>query len=148
MSHGNAMPALPGGGRENRRFRAVLNAMVPEAETMSDREWQEAQVIIWRAVTSRTAATRRQIALFLRLLDLTSLARHGRPFPVLNTNEATHLLEKLSKSRLLLLRRGVWGVRTLAFMGYYARPEAARTIGYRADANGWSARREASATRD
>ena len=41
---------------------------------------------------------------------------------------------------ILALRRGVWGVRTLAFMGYYARPEAAREIGYRAAAAGWAAR--------
>ena len=35
---------------------------------------------------------------------------------------------------LLLLRRGFWGLRTLVFLGYYARPEAAAEIGYRADA--------------
>jgi hypothetical protein len=42
---------------------------------------------------------------------------------------------------MLLLRRGIWGLRTLAFMAYYERPEAAAEIGYRATARGWEARR-------
>jgi hypothetical protein len=29
------------------------------------------------------------------------------------------------------LRHGFWGVKTLIFMGYYGRPEAAAEIGYR-----------------
>ena len=42
---------------------------------------------------------------------------------------------------MLAVRRGFWGLRTLVFMGYYARPEAAAAIGYRADVRGWEARR-------
>lgn len=148
MNQLNATPALPGGGRANGRFRAVLNAVVPEAQGLTDAGWKETQVIIAHALTSRPAAVKRQIGLFMRLLDVASLARHGRTLSALTTDDATHLLQALSKSKLLLLRRGVWGVRTLALMGYYARPDAARAIGYRAAAGGWSARREASATHD
>jgi hypothetical protein len=51
------------------------------------------------------------------------------------------LLRGIENSRLLLLRRGIWGLRTLVFMGYYARPEAAAALGYAAAPRGWELRR-------
>ena len=134
---------LPGGGPANGRFRAVLNAVVPEGSALTEDEWREAQAIIGRALETRPASVRRQIALFLQVLDLMAVVRHGRRLAALPAGDATRLLESLSRSRLLLLRRGLWGVRTFAFMGYYARDEAARALGYRASAAGWSARRDA-----
>jgi hypothetical protein len=44
-------------------------------------------------------------------------------------------------SPLPLLRRGVWGLRTLVFLGYYARADVQTTLGYRATGRGWMARR-------
>jgi hypothetical protein len=38
-----------------------------------------------------------------------------------------------------IIRVGFWGLRTLALLGYYARPEAAEEIGYTADRRGWEA---------
>lgn len=143
MADRAAAVTLPGGGRANARFRAVLNAVVPEAAGLAENEWQEAQAIIARALALRPPKVRRQIGRFMRVLDVTSFVRHGRTLSALPVGDATRLLESLSRSKLLLLRRGVWGVRTLAFMGYYARAEAARAIGYRASAAGWSARPEA-----
>ena len=148
MSQADPAAALPGGGRANARFRAVLNAVVPEAETLDEPQWREVQTIIGRALAMRPAAVRRQIGLFMRALDVASLVRYGRTLAALPAEDATRLLESLSKSRMLLLRRGVWGLRTLALMGYYARAEAARAIGYRAVAGGWSARRNAGAMHD
>jgi hypothetical protein len=144
MSDVTAAVMLPGGGRANARFRAVLNAVVPEGIALGDDEWREAQAIIARALTTRPSSVRRQIALFMHMLDALSVVRNRRSFTALSSTDATQLLEALSKSKLLLLRRGVWGVRTLAFMGYYARAGAAQAIGYHATAAGWAARREAS----
>jgi hypothetical protein len=39
-----------------------------------------------------------------------------------------------------LIRRGVWGLRTLVLMGCYTRAEMMDGIGYRAHARGWAAR--------
>src|SRR2546422_3095313 len=54
----------------------------------------------------------------------------------------TTLFRSIERAPLLLMRRGLWGLRTLAFMGYYGRPAAAREIGYRADPRGWDVRSE------
>lgn len=128
--------ALPGGDR----FRTIMGTVVPEAVTLRDDEWREAAAIIARALAARPAGVRRQLSLFLHALDLVAFLRFGRGLRALSGSQRTVLLESLSRSRLLALRRGVWGVRTLAFMGYYARPEAARAVGYRASAAGWAAR--------
>jgi len=122
------------------RVRALTLAFVPEAKELSESEWRAFHAIVARALSARPASMRRQIGLFLRLLDLLSLVRYGRTVTRLAIEPRTRLLESLGASRLLLLRRGVWGLRTLAFMGYYARPEAGVSIGYRASAAGWSAR--------
>lgn len=140
---------LPGGGgdHDDARFRAIVTVVVPEAAAFTEGEWTAAAAIIARAVAARPPAIRRQLGIFVRALDLVSLVRYGRTFRRLGREQRIDLLEWLGASPLLALRRGVWGVRTLAFMGYYARPEAAQAIGYRASAAGWAARAEASASR-
>ena len=129
---------VPGGDR----FRVILGTVVPEAAALTDAEWRTAASIIARTVAARPAGVRRQLSLFVHALDLVAFLRYGRGLRALSDAQRTALLESLSRSRLLALRRGVWGVRTLAFMGYYARPEAARAVGYRASAAGWAARAE------
>ena len=142
MADGDGVAALPGGDR----FRAIMTAVVPEAAALSDDQWRDAAAIIARTVAARPPGVRRQLGVFLRALDLLALVRHGRGLRALSAAQRTALLESLARSRMLALRRGVWGVRTLAFMGYYARPEAARAVGYRASAAGWAARRAPSAS--
>lgn len=126
-------------------FRAAAEAFVPEAAQLDERGWEEVEAIVDDALARRPAALRRQLRLFLQLLDVAALARHGRPLRRLDLARRTRLIERLQDAPLLLLRRGTWGLRTLAFMGYYARPAAATEIGYRAQLRGWSARRAAAA---
>ena len=100
--------ALPGGDR----FRAVMAAVVPEAVTLTDDEWRDAASIIARAIATRPAGVRRQLGVFLRALDVVALVRHGRGLRALSAAQRTALLDSLSRSRVLALRRGVWGVPT------------------------------------
>ena len=118
-----------------------MAAVVPESAAMTDYEWRGASAIIARAIASRPVGVRRQLGIFVRALDVVALVRHGRGLRRLSPAKRGTLLESLARSRVLALRRGVWGVRTLAFMGYYARPETARALGYHASAGGWVARR-------
>jgi hypothetical protein len=113
---------------------------VPESDALDASSWREVETIVARALGARPASVRRQLAAFVRLLSVVALVRYRRTFTQLTQAERFMLLDSLSRSRLLLVRRGVWGLRTLAFMGYYARPAAADAIGYRASAAGWAAR--------
>ncbi len=123
-----------------REFRALAAAIVPAAAGLDDGGWSEVEAIIERALASRPAKLRRQLALFVRLLTVAPLLRHGRRFPALDAATQTRFLGGVERAPLLLLRRGFWGLRTLVYMGYYGRPAAAALVGYRADARGWDAR--------
>jgi hypothetical protein len=121
-------------------FRALAATFVPESTALDERGWAEGEAIVERFLAGRPAAVRRQLVLLIRLLDLLPVLRYGRRFTRLDGARRRRVLETLQDAPLLLLRRGVWGVRTLAFMGYYTRPEAQAAIGYRADPRGWEAR--------
>ena len=122
-------------------FRALVTTFVPEAAALDEHAWTDAEAIAERFLATRTAAIRRQLRLLIRLLGLLALARHGRPFTALDPARRHRFLAALQNAPLLLVRRGIWGLRTIAFMAYYARPDAATAIGYRADPRGREARR-------
>jgi hypothetical protein len=127
--------------RRNRRvFRAVAQTVVPEAAHLDDDAWTEVESIVANALASRPLGLLKQLGLFLRVIDLMAVLRRGRRFDRLSANGRASLLASLERSPVLLLRRGFWGLRTLALMGYYARPDGKREIGYRADPRGWEAR--------
>ncbi len=123
-----------------RPFRTIARTVVPEASRLDEAGWRELEAVVEQALASRPPALRRQLRLFIRAIGLLPLARYGRPFAALDGRRRTRLLTGLQESPLLLLRRGFWGLRTLIFMGYYARPAAGEEIGYRASPKGWSAR--------
>lgn len=120
-------------------FRAIVVAAVPGAHTLEERGWREVGDVLERALGARPRALRWQTTLFLSALDLVALLRWGRRMRSLETAKARRLLSALEKSPVLPVRKGVWGVRTLAFMGYYGRATVAHDLGYGATAGGWSA---------
>jgi hypothetical protein len=122
---------------DERVFRALGVIIVPEASALVESEWQEAYAIIGSALSARPRSVVRQLSVFVRVINLLSLAKYRRGVLKTTESQRAELLRGLERSRVLLLRRGLWGLRTLVFMGYYGRPSVAREIGYRADARGW-----------
>jgi hypothetical protein len=123
-----------------RTLYAIATTIVPEASALDDRAWAEVHAVIDAAVAARDARVRRQLATFLRLLQVLPIPRYGRPLTSLNARQRRDFLEWIERSPLLVVRRGFWGIRTLVFMGYYTRADVAAAIGYRASADGWKAR--------
>jgi hypothetical protein len=122
-------------------FRALAESFVPETARCSPIEWETLEQIVGKALADRPAALRRQVLLFIRVLDLMARVRLGAPLAAADPIRRRALLDSLARSPLLLIRRGVWGLRTLIMMGYYAQPVVQQAIGYRADPRGWEARR-------
>ena len=121
-------------------FRAVLTTVVPDAATLDGAAWTEIDAVISGQLAQRPPALRRQLGALLALVQWLPLVRYGRPFTALDAARRARVLAALERAPLLLLRRGIWGLRTLALLGYYARPAAAHDIGYRGDPRGWEAR--------
>ncbi len=120
-------------------FRTIVAAVAPAASSMDESGWTRAEAIVDDALSQRSASIRRQIVLFIRLLDLMALVRCGRRLRSLDGEQARGFLSTVEKSRILLFRRGLWGVRTLAYMGYYAQDAVQTAVGYSASSVGWEA---------
>jgi hypothetical protein len=125
---------------KGRVFRSIAQVIVPEAETLDESGWAELEEIVERALIARGPSVRRQLRVLVSALNLLPLFRFGRTFRSLDAARRTKFLLAVESAPLLLLRRGFWGLRTLIFMGYYGRAEAAAAIGYRADPRGWEVR--------
>jgi hypothetical protein len=67
------------------------------------------------------------------------VVRYGRTFAALGDEQRSRILRYLQDHPVERIRCGFWGLRTLAFLGYYGRPEVAHAIGYRPDPRGWEA---------
>jgi hypothetical protein len=120
-------------------FRAVSVTVVPQARHLDADGWRELEEGVEQALALQPPARRRQLRLFLRVLDWLPVLRWGRRFRALEPRQRARLLAGLQDARPLLLRRGLWGLRTLVLLGYYTRPEAAAEIGYGASTRGWEA---------
>lgn len=118
-------------------FRALVHSIVPETTSLDDEGWAELEAIVENALSKRPAAMRRQLVVFVRLLDFLPRLRWLRPFRKLSVEKRARFLRAVQGSRVFLLRRGFWGLRTLVYMGYYSRPEAYAEIGYDARLRGW-----------
>lgn len=124
-------------------LRAIGTTVVPEAALLDDAEWAAIEGTVAGALASRPAALQRQLLLFVRLVEWLPALRYGTRFTRLDPLRRARFLTSLQEAPLLLVRRGLWGLRTLLLMGYYGRLAAAAEIGYRADPRGWDARRAA-----
>lgn len=122
-------------------FEAAAVAFVPELAEAPPPVWKRLEDTVASALADRPATMVRQLVLFVRLLDLAAQLRYGGRLAAIDAPKRARLLHALERAPLLALRRGVWGLRSLVFMGYYTQPEIAAAIGYRADSRGWDARR-------
>ncbi|MEZ4457564.1 MAG: hypothetical protein R2882_13605 [Gemmatimonadales bacterium] len=122
-------------------FHAAAIAFVPDLAAAGAGVWATLEAIVAQALADRPPAVVRQLRLFVRVVDLLSRLRYGRSLVRLDVGHRAALLATLERSPVLLLRRGVWGLRTLVLMGYYTQPAIGAALGYAAHANGWADRR-------
>ena len=121
-------------------LRVIGVTVVPEAAQLDEQEWVALEEIVRGALVSRPRTLQRQFVLLVRGIQWLAVLRYGRRFTALDPRRREQFLNQLQNAPLLIVRRGIWGLRTLLLMGYYGRPAAARAIGYRADPRGWKAR--------
>jgi len=121
-------------------LRAIGAIVLPVQGGLDEDGWCRARDIIEHALAARPPGVKRQIRLFLRLVNLLPLLTTGRTLQRLSLERRAAFLGRLQRSRLLPVRRGVWGIRTLLFMGYYLQDPVRERIGYRARPGGWMER--------
>ncbi len=114
---------------------------MPEADELSDAEWGELVELVDESLRGRPAELRRQLRLFLRLVEWLPLFRYRRRFSSLEPGRRARFLAGLQNHRVDRIRVGFWGLRALALLGYYGRGAAAAAIGYHPNLRGWEAAR-------
>lgn len=122
-------------------FRAVVSTLVPEAAELEAASWAELEALVASSLTGRPRSLRRRLRLFLLVVQWLPLLRYGRPFTALSPARRARFLARLQEHPIEAIRIGFWGLRALAFLGYYGREAAAEAIGYRPDPWGWEAAR-------
>ena len=120
-------------------FRAVVSTVVPEANLLDEQSWQALETLVEMSLRDRSPAIRRQLRLFLRMIQWLPVFRYGRCFTSLSAEQRRQVLCYLQDHPVELIRCGFWGLRTLALLGYYGRPEGVQSTGYAADPRGWEA---------
>jgi hypothetical protein len=121
-------------------FRAVTMTIVPDAAHLDEQRWAELEELVEDALQNRPE-THQQLRLLLRVIRWAPVFRYGRSFTALDLPSRERFLSYLQDHPIQKVRSGFWGLRTLALLGYYGRPEAAQAVGYTPDVRGWDAPR-------
>ncbi len=108
----------------------VARRIVPEAAALDEPGVAQLLAIIDRALMDRGADVRRKFGVFLGVLRWAPVVRYGRTFSGLRPERQDAVLRWFESAPLFPLRQGMWGLKSMVFMGYYARAEAWQEIGY------------------
>lgn len=100
-------------------FRAVAEAMVPAAQHYGAAEWTAMEAVVERALGARPRKMQQQLVTFMRLANVLAVGMSGQTLVSLPVEKREQVLHRLERAPVALVRRGVWGVRTLIFMGHY-----------------------------
>src|SRR5437867_271128 len=88
----------------------------PAVHPLDATAWSEVDTIISGQLAQRPPALRRQLGALLGLVQWLPALRYGRPFTALDAARRARVLAALERAPTLLLRRGIWGLRTLALL--------------------------------
>jgi hypothetical protein len=117
--------------RDKQRFLlAVARRVVPEVAGLDERGLAHFTTIIDRALCDRPADVRKKFATFLGVLRWAPVVRYGAPFDRLRPDTQDAVLRWFEDAPIGLLRQGLWGLKSMVFMGYYGRAEVWHEIGY------------------
>ena len=120
-------------------LRAFAATIVPKLSQATTDTWKEFENIFENMLRQRPANIRRLLAIFLHVIQWSSLIRYGRPFSSLDFEQRTKFLGYFHNNWFQLVRSGFWGLMTLCFSGNYGQGKVARAIGYLPDSRGWEA---------
>lgn len=108
--------------------RRILAGADPERESVVDG--------CERLLAGKPRSALAGLSLYLSLLRWLPALTRGRSFERLDAQGQDEVLASLQSHPVRLIRVGFWGVRTLALLAHYGRPEVGRDAGYRPPLDG------------
>ncbi len=119
-----------------KRLETVTAVVIPGYSDLGQSSRERFLEIVDDALGERPESMRRQLALFLKVLNIAPYFRWGRPLGRLKAVDAERALLWFQEAPIGKLRQGFWGLKTLVFMGYYGQSEVWPTLGYAQDFDG------------
>lgn len=118
-------------GQERAAFLLVVaRRIVPEVAALDESALLQMLALIDRTLSDRGTKVSRQFATFLSVLRWAPVARYGTSFCRLRPERQDLVLRWFESAPIALLRQGLWGLKSMVFLGYYGRAEAWEEIGY------------------
>jgi hypothetical protein len=114
----------------------VAGCIVPAVADLSAEGRSRFIAIVGKALAERPLSIQRQFVLFLGLMRWLVVLRFGAPFDRLSPADQDAVLRWFLDAPLAKLRGGFWGLRALAFMGYYGQTEVWPSLRYTPSFNG------------
>jgi hypothetical protein len=109
---------------------AVARRIVPVAASLDEAGTGRFLALVDAALIIKPPAILARFKFFLSILRWAPALLFFRPLDRLAPERQDAVLCWLQSSPIRLLRVGVWGLKTLCFMGYYGQPEVGAAIGY------------------
>ncbi len=111
-------------------FLVLAGRIVPAIGSLPPEEQDEIAAVVHEALAQRDKAVQMQFRLLLEVLRWSTMPRHGRPLDKLPGAVQDEVIRRMEDSPFPRIRTGVWGLKTLVYMGYYGDPERAQQFGY------------------
>lgn len=122
-----------------RQIQPILATFIPATATLSLAEIVPVLARVDERLATEPVALQNQLRLFVRILWWLPLFRSLRTLGGLSPAQRLRFLEWLQDCPVTKLRLGLWGLRTLLFLGWYGDPVVQERLGYRPNVGGWDA---------
>ncbi len=120
-------------------LRPMVETFIPNLRAMDRVEYQQMLAVIDAKLEVQPASARKQLRVFVRVLQWLPLFRFGRRFHKLSDDKRQKFFSALQDGRIEKFRIGLWGLRTLVYLGYYTKPSVQQSLGYAPNKLGWKA---------
>jgi len=117
-------------GKNKQRFEAIQGCLSPKSRQFTDEQKLTSLKTIDDILSTKEAKIRFQFFTFLRVIDCISLILGFHTFKKLSDQKQKRVMQFFFDSPIGLLRKGFWGLNTLAKMGVYGQESVYKEIGY------------------
>lgn len=117
-------------GKTGDRFVALRRCLVPRSQKFDSEQERLSLEIVDNILSKQPAGIQRQFALFLFVIDVVSFGLGFRSFAKLSAKKQNLVMNLFFDSPVGLLRKGFWGLNTLAKMSVYGQSSLYGEIKY------------------
>lgn len=113
-----------------KKFETLQHCLVPRSKNFSVEQQKLSLTLIDRFINEKPILIALKIIIFIYLIDLVSTFKFGKFFSYLTNEQKNKLLNSFFDSPIPLMRKGFWGINTLAKLGVYTQQSIYPDIHY------------------